>query len=182
MASDFAIAQFRFLERLLLVHGHWSYNRIADMIQFFFFKNAAFVYLLFWYQFSTDFSGQNAIEQLYLFTYNLIWTSIPILITATFNRDVPSEMLIANPWLYEVGMKDQTYGRFRFWAEMADAIWQSLVLNFVPIMAAAHSDLDLLGLGTIQVFCCTLVATIHTGLLSLNMNWIHLTSMILSVV
>jgi hypothetical protein len=33
MASDFAIAQFRFLERLLLVHGHWCYRRIAAMVE-----------------------------------------------------------------------------------------------------------------------------------------------------
>lgn len=32
MASDFAIAQFRYLERLLLVHGHWCYRRIAMMV------------------------------------------------------------------------------------------------------------------------------------------------------
>lgn len=28
-ASDFAIAQFRFLRRLLLVHGRWSYTRMS---------------------------------------------------------------------------------------------------------------------------------------------------------
>lgn len=33
MASDFAIAQFRFLERLLLVHGHWCYRRISMMVK-----------------------------------------------------------------------------------------------------------------------------------------------------
>lgn len=32
MSSDFAIAQFRFLERLLLVHGHWCYRRISLMV------------------------------------------------------------------------------------------------------------------------------------------------------
>ncbi|KAL3620160.1 hypothetical protein CASFOL_035072 [Castilleja foliolosa] len=32
MASDFSIAQFRFLERLLVVHGHWCCKRIAQMI------------------------------------------------------------------------------------------------------------------------------------------------------
>ena len=32
MASDFSIAQFRFLERLLIVHGHWCYKRIALMV------------------------------------------------------------------------------------------------------------------------------------------------------
>lgn len=38
MASDFAIAQFRFLEKLVLVHGHWCYDRIANLILFFFLK------------------------------------------------------------------------------------------------------------------------------------------------
>jgi len=35
MSSDIAIAQFRYLERLLLVHGHWCYSRISSMVQFF---------------------------------------------------------------------------------------------------------------------------------------------------
>lgn len=30
-SSDYAIAQFRFLKRLLLVHGHWSYARNGSM-------------------------------------------------------------------------------------------------------------------------------------------------------
>ena len=39
MASDFAMGRFRFLERLLLVHGHWSYARLARMMLYFFYKN-----------------------------------------------------------------------------------------------------------------------------------------------
>jgi len=31
MSADYAFGQFRFLTRLLLVHGRWSYVRIADM-------------------------------------------------------------------------------------------------------------------------------------------------------
>lgn len=34
MASDFAIAQFRFLTDLLLVHGRWSYLRICKVCCF----------------------------------------------------------------------------------------------------------------------------------------------------
>jgi phospholipid-translocating ATPase len=33
MASDVAIAQFRYLERLLLVHGHWCYRRLSSMVR-----------------------------------------------------------------------------------------------------------------------------------------------------
>ena len=32
MAADFALAQFRFLADLVLVHGRWSYQRIALVI------------------------------------------------------------------------------------------------------------------------------------------------------
>ena len=38
MASDFAIAQFRYLERLMLVHGHLNYYRLANMVLYFFYK------------------------------------------------------------------------------------------------------------------------------------------------
>ena len=31
MNSDFAISKFRFLQRLLLVHGHWSYYRLSSI-------------------------------------------------------------------------------------------------------------------------------------------------------
>lgn len=35
MASDFAIAQFRYLTDLLLVHGRWSYIRICKVYYIF---------------------------------------------------------------------------------------------------------------------------------------------------
>lgn len=40
MASDFALPKFKFLRRLLLVHGHWAYSRLANMVLYFFYKNA----------------------------------------------------------------------------------------------------------------------------------------------
>lgn len=36
--SDYAIARFKFLWRVLLVHGHWYYVRAAIMVQYFFYK------------------------------------------------------------------------------------------------------------------------------------------------
>jgi phospholipid-translocating ATPase len=31
-SSDYAIGQFRFLQRLLLVHGHWDYLRNSNLM------------------------------------------------------------------------------------------------------------------------------------------------------
>ncbi|CAI7924356.1 unnamed protein product [Closterium sp. NIES-53] len=47
LASDFAIAQFRFLTDLLLVHGRLSYLRISKVVAYFFYKNLAFTLTLF---------------------------------------------------------------------------------------------------------------------------------------
>ncbi|CAA0821148.1 Putative phospholipid-transporting ATPase 7 [Striga hermonthica] len=62
MASDFAIAQFRFLERLLVVHGHWCYKRIAQMICYFFYKNIAFGLTIFYFEAFAGFSGQSVYD------------------------------------------------------------------------------------------------------------------------
>ena len=42
LAPRCSIAQFRFLERLLLVHGRWSYVRMSKFLKYFFYKNFAF--------------------------------------------------------------------------------------------------------------------------------------------
>lgn len=39
MSSDFAISRFRHLKKLLLVHGHWCYSRLARMVVYYFYKN-----------------------------------------------------------------------------------------------------------------------------------------------
>jgi phospholipid-translocating ATPase len=46
MASDFAMARFKFLVKLLLVHGHWSYSRLGNMMYYFFYKNVVSYFLL----------------------------------------------------------------------------------------------------------------------------------------
>ena len=51
MASDYAISQFRFLSRLLLVHGRWAYHRSALLVLDYFYKNILWLFVLFWHQF-----------------------------------------------------------------------------------------------------------------------------------
>ena len=58
LASDFSLAQFRFLERLLLVHGRWSYIRMCKFLKYFFYKNFAFTLCHFWFAFFCGFSAQ----------------------------------------------------------------------------------------------------------------------------
>ena len=58
LASDYSFCQFRFLERLLLVHGRWSYLRMCKFLKYFFYKNFAFTLCHFWFAFFCGFSAQ----------------------------------------------------------------------------------------------------------------------------
>lgn len=47
-SADVAIGQFRYLRKLLLVHGAWSYQRISKAILYSFYKNIAMFMTQFW--------------------------------------------------------------------------------------------------------------------------------------
>jgi phospholipid-transporting ATPase len=57
-SADFAIAQFRFLKKLLLVHGGWAYSRLSKLILYCFYKNICLYFIQLWYAFDNGFSGQ----------------------------------------------------------------------------------------------------------------------------
>ncbi|XP_061553466.1 phospholipid-transporting ATPase ID-like isoform X4 [Phycodurus eques] len=63
LSSDFSFAQFRYLQRLLLVHGRWSYLRMCKFLQYFFYKNFTFTFVHFWYAFFCGFSAQAPLHQ-----------------------------------------------------------------------------------------------------------------------
>lgn len=56
--ADFAIAKFGFLKKAILVHGHWYYVRLANLANYFFYKNIIFVVPQILYCFSSAFSTQ----------------------------------------------------------------------------------------------------------------------------
>lgn len=52
-SADVAIAQFRYLRKLLLVHGAWSYQRVSKTILFSFYKNITLYLTQFWVSFGS---------------------------------------------------------------------------------------------------------------------------------
>uniref|UniRef100_A0A4W4FX36 Phospholipid-transporting ATPase n=1 Tax=Electrophorus electricus TaxID=8005 RepID=A0A4W4FX36_ELEEL len=98
--SDYAIARFRFLAKLLLVHGHFYYIRIATLVQYFFYKNVCFITPQFLYQFFCLFSQQTLYDSVYLTLYNICFTSLPILVYSLFEQLVHPHVLHNKPALY----------------------------------------------------------------------------------
>merc|ERR1719228_886179 len=181
MASDFAITRFRFIERLLLIHGHWCYDRLSRMVLHFFYKNAAFVFVCFWFQLYCGFSGQVMIDQMYLMLFNLFFTSLPPVAVGVFDRDAPADLLSSSPDLYSVGRLSTVYKPHSFWVNMADALYQSLVVFYVAFGAFNGSDMGLWEFGTLLCSQCILVMLIQLGVETKSWTIFHWAAIFLSV-
>ncbi|KAL7397796.1 hypothetical protein ABVT39_028093 [Epinephelus coioides] len=181
MASDFALPRFRYLQKLLLVHGHWCYSRLANMILYFFYKNAMFVALIFWYQFYCGFSGSAMIDQWYLIFFNLMFSAFPQLITGTLDKDVSAETLQQLPQLYVNGQNSEEYKPYMFWMNMIDAFYQSLVCFFIPYFAYADSDVDLFTWGTPITTLALFTILVHLGIETKTWTWTNWLSIAFSV-
>ncbi|NXX18954.1 AT10A ATPase, partial [Podargus strigoides] len=181
MASDFAIPRFRHLEKLLLVHGHWCYSRLANMVLYFFYKNAMFVALLFWYQFYCGFSGSSMVDQWYLIFFNLLFSSLPQLITGVLDKDVPAEVLIAVPQLYKSGQNMEEYQPHMFWMNMIDAMYQSLVCFFIPYFTYYDSEVDIFAWGTPITTIALFTIILHLAIETKTWTFLHWSSCIFSI-
>ncbi|XP_073913804.1 phospholipid-transporting ATPase VB isoform X4 [Castor canadensis] len=148
MSSDFAISRFKHLKKLLLVHGHWCYSRLARMVVYYFYKNVCYVNLLFWYQFFCGFSGSTMIDYWQMIFFNLFFTSLPPIIFGVLDKDVSAETLLALPELYKSGQNSECYNTMTFWISMLDAFYQSLVCFFIPYLTYKDSDIDVFTFGT----------------------------------
>ncbi|XP_072913862.1 phospholipid-transporting ATPase 11C isoform X3 [Hemitrygon akajei] len=98
--SDYAIPKFKHLQKLLLVHGHLYYIRIAQLVQYFFYKNLCFILPQFLYQFFCGFSQQPLYDATYLTLYNICFTSLPILLYSLLEQHINIGMLRKEPSLY----------------------------------------------------------------------------------
>ncbi|KAH9617378.1 hypothetical protein KSS87_011968 [Heliosperma pusillum] len=135
MSSDFTIAQFRFLERLLLLHGHWCYRRISMMICYFFYKNITFGLTLFWFETHSAFSAQPAYNDWYMSTYNVFFTALPVIALGVFDQDVSARHCLQQPFLYKEGVQNILFSWPRILGWMFNGFLGSIIIFFFTTTA-----------------------------------------------
>uniref|UniRef100_A0A8C5C3G8 Phospholipid-transporting ATPase n=1 Tax=Gadus morhua TaxID=8049 RepID=A0A8C5C3G8_GADMO len=132
MSSDYAFAQFRYLERLLLVHGRWSYIRMCKFLRYFFFKNFAFTLVHFWFSFFNGFSAQVAYEDWFITLYNVCYSSLPVLLVGLMDQDVNDKLSLKFPKLYLPGQRGALFNFKKFFISLFHGIFVSLIIFFIP--------------------------------------------------
>ncbi|KJE93765.1 ATPase [Capsaspora owczarzaki ATCC 30864] len=130
-SSDYAFAKFRSLQRLLLVHGRYSYIRIADVALYFFYKNVAWIAAELLFAFYSGFSGQTIYDSVLLMLFNIVFTSLPALVHGMVEKDVSERSLLRYPRLYSslkgpsARISSKALGQW-----MLSSFWHALVVFF----------------------------------------------------
>jgi len=175
-ASDYSIGQFHYLRRLLLVHGRWSYRRIAKLVVFSFYKNASLYLTQLWFTIHAMFSGQSLYDAWALAMYNLSFTAAPIMALAIFDRDVEASRVLDRdqfPELFQDGLKNRLFNTTEFWKYTLTAIVHSLVsfylsmycfVNGSDVEAGTGRNLGMPGAGIITYTGVLMIVTLKCGL------------------
>lgn len=178
MSSDIAIAQFRFLERLLLVHGHWCYRRISSMICYFFYKNIAFGFTLFFFEAYASFSGQAAYNDWYLSLYNVFFTSLPVIAMGVFDQDVAARFCLKFPLLYQEGVQNVLFSWTRILGWAFNGVLSSTLIFFFCACAMEHQAFrkggEVVGMEIFGAVMFTCVVWVVNCQMALSINYFTL--------
>ncbi|XP_046395315.1 probable phospholipid-transporting ATPase IA isoform X5 [Ischnura elegans] len=134
-ASDYSIAQFRFLTKLLFVHGAWNYSRMCKLILYSFYKNICLYVIELWFAIYSGWSGQILFERWSIGLYNVLFTAAPPLAMGLFDRLCSAETMMKYPSLYKTTQSSQFFNVRVFWVWIGNALIHSVLLYWLPFLA-----------------------------------------------
>ncbi|KAF4120671.1 phospholipid-translocating ATPase [Geosmithia morbida] len=118
--SDFSVAQFRFLQKLILVHGRWNYLRTGRYILATFWKETFFYLVQAHFQRYNGYTGTSLYESWSLTVFNVLFTSLAVIVPGIFEQDLSADTLLSVPELYTFGQKNLGFnpGMYLGWVVM----------------------------------------------------------------
>ncbi|XP_028941561.1 phospholipid-transporting ATPase IK [Antrostomus carolinensis] len=133
--SDYALAQFSYLQRLLLVHGRWAYLRICKFLRYFFYKTFAGLMAQVWFAFHSGFTAQPLYEGWFLALYNIFYTAYPVLSVGLLEQDVSAKKSLEFPELYVIGQQDELFNYRVFGVTVLHGVSTSLASFYITLWA-----------------------------------------------
>ena len=165
--SDYSIAQFRFLQKLLLVHGRWNYIRTGKYILGTFWKEMFFYLTQAFYQHFNGYTGTSLYESWSLSMFNTLFTSLPVILLGIFEQDLSATTLLAVPELYTQGQRNAAFNFQKYVWWMFMAVSEAAVVYFVMYGLYAQDITDrynvLFAMGDLSFSCIVII--INTKLL-----------------
>lgn len=171
--SDYSIAQFRFLQRLLFVHGRWNYIRTGKYILGTFWKEIIFYLVQAQYQHYNGYTGTSIYESASLAVFNTLFTSLPVIIPGIFEKDLSAATLLAVPELYSFGQKNKAFNLQLYIGWMLMAVAESvLIFNatyyIYTVLSVPPIHVDLYAVGTMAFTLCVVFINIKMFVIELH--------------
>lgn len=171
MASDFAISRFSFLQKLLLVHGHWCYTRLSRFSSFMFYKSLVTVFCIFWYQIFAGWSGAVQFDSIHLMLQHVLYTACPPIVNGILDRDLSAATLLEFPHIYKMGPQDKMYTRKSFFVAAFDALYQSAILYFGNYLVYTGSTAGVWEFGTTTTVGLILIILFNNAVETFSWIW-----------
>ena len=170
--SDYSIAQFRFLLRLLLVHGRWNYVRTCKYTLGTFWKEMLFYLTQALFQRYAGYTGTSLYEPWSLSMFNTLFTSLPVIFLGIFEKDLGPSTLLAVPELYTLGHRNGGFNLVIYagWVFMASS---EAMLVFFPMLyiygrASVDTGNDLYSMGALTFTACVIIIATKLQLLEIH--------------
>jgi len=133
--SDFAIAQFSFLQRLLFVHGAWNYTRISNVLLYSFYKNITLYLVNLWFSIYCMWSGQPIYNTTTITLFNIAFTFLPPFAMGLLDRTSTSEQRMKRPALYCYSQNGMGYNQDVFWRWIVQSVLHSVLLFWITLLS-----------------------------------------------
>jgi phospholipid-translocating ATPase len=170
--SDYSIAQFRFLVKLLLVHGRWNYIRICKYTVGTFWKEFLFYLTQALYQRWAGYTGTSLYESWSLSMFNTLFTSLPVIFLGIFEKDLLPQTLIAVPELYTKGQRNGGFNFKIFLAWIFMASTEAVMVFFLMLglygQAIFTDDQGLYALGSLTFTACIILISMKLQVIEIH--------------
>ena len=180
LASDYSIGQFRFLKRLLLVHGRLNFYRNIDLINYSFYKNMAFSLNNVIFGFFSSWSGNTVFDSMLYTVYNVIYTSVPPVVYAALERDVSLKSMMKIPQLYYFdGKRKYLQSYLRFWLNLLLGAFHAFLSFFIPYFSMKPfigkdgKQIGMKEFGITIYGCVVTLVNLRIALMCSYWTWLH---------
>ncbi|XP_043689216.1 phospholipid-transporting ATPase 2-like isoform X2 [Telopea speciosissima] len=152
-AADYSIGKFRFLKRLILVHGRYSYNRTAFLSQYSFYKSLVICFIQILFSFISGVSGTSLFNSVSLMAYNVFYTSVPVLVSV-LDKDLSERTVMLHPQILFYCQAGRILNPSTFAGWFGRSLFHALVVFLITIHAYADQKSEMEELSMVALSGC----------------------------
>ncbi|XP_011628910.1 phospholipid-transporting ATPase 2 isoform X2 [Amborella trichopoda] len=165
-AADYSIGKFRFLKRLILVHGRYSYNRTAFLSQYSFYKSLLVCFIQIFFSFISGVSGTSLFNSVSLMAYNVFYTSIPVLMNV-LDKDLHEKTVMQHAQILYYCQAGRLLNPSTFAGWFGRSLFHALVVFIVTIHVYSDERSEMEELSMVALSGCiwlqAFVVTLETN-------------------